>query len=87
MVLAKVMKATKWAFKDNSYLFRVEGGMVAAEHHPEIAEIIIFNYVEDDTWDKFHFWMNESSVKDMLDKVMTECEMVDFSKLFCGEEG
>lgn len=89
-VLMEASKAVAYAEQDDTILFACPDGRALFYHVPGVPEsdgtpiITVVDYVEKGRWGRVRFWMNTSSIRDLLEK-RKSLPQVDFTQLLCTE--
>lgn len=86
-VLGQVHQAEAYAEHDGTAIVKTPDGVCMIEYDETYGKrgqpgcLVIFDYVEDQRWVRYRFWMNESSVADLMEDAKA-LQRADFEELF-----
>lgn len=86
-VLGLAYQFDKWAIdKETTILRTPEGRILVKKEVVQGCNLVWFDFVRNKEHKRFRFWMNESSVADLLHKIKSEVKkMGDFMEIMCND--
>ena len=83
-ILDKISKCKEFGRKDDSIIVRVSDGRVLIEKNiVNGCPLRFFAFLKNDSWARSDFWMNESSVKELIEHIINCKEKeVKFDSIF-----
>lgn len=85
-VIDNVMKATHWGEEKDYFIFRsAEGRVIVEQGNQDGTPLVFFDFVARKTTTRLRFWMNKSSVEELLERAKARAIKVPFETLFINE--